>query len=311
MEYRDYYKILNVDKKATEAEIKKAYRKLAVKYHPDKNPDNKEAEEKFKEVSEAYEVLSDKDKREKYDRLGANWNKFNPNQQYSGDPFAGFGGGGATYTYEGDLHDLFGNMHEADGKSGFSDFFEAFFTQSSGRGGRRQPRDRKGNDLQTEMELTLEEAYHGTTRLLQLPNEKLRLTTKPGSYDGQLLRIRGKGQAGSKTEYNGDLLVKLKVMPHFAYRRDGDNLLLNQHVSLYDAVLGGEATIPTMTGKVKMKIEPGTQNGKILRLRGKGMPVYGADGKFGDLLVTLLVEVPQNLTEKQIDLFEQLRTTSK
>ena len=310
MEYRDYYKILNVGKTATADEIKKSYRKLAVKFHPDKNPDNKEAEEKFKEISEAYDVLSDPEKRKKYDTLGANWKQFDQARQHSGDPFAGFGGGGATYTYDGDLNDLFGNMNQGDGSSGFSDFFEAFFTRSRG-GGKRQARQHRGNDLQTEMEITLEEAYNGTTRLLQLPNEKLRLTTKPGSYDGQLLRIRGKGQSGSTPDLNGDLLVKLKVLPHFAFRRDGDNLMLNQHIDLYTAILGGEIIIQTLNGKVKMKIEPGTQNGNVLRLRGKGMPVYGSENNYGDLLVNLIVEIPQNLNEEQKQLFEKLKTLEK
>lgn len=308
MEYKDYYKVLGVDKKASAEEIKKAFRKLAVKYHPDKNPGNSEAEEQFKQANEAYEVLGDAEKRKKYDTLGENWNKY----QHTGGQNAYAGGGGfgnGSFYYEGDFSDMFGGGGQS---SGFSDFFEAFFgTRNTGWGNTgfsQGQRSVKGKDFETEMEITLEEAAQGASRLIQLENEKLRITTKPGAYNGQLLRIKGKGGKGSADNNSGDLYVRIRVQPHNKWERRGDDLYQEQPIDLYTAVLGGSLVIDTLTGKIKLKILPGTQNGRQVRIKGKGMPVYNTE-KYGDLFVILKVLIPETLSEKQKELFEQLKNT--
>lgn len=299
MEYKDYYKILGIDKKASQDDIKKAFRKLAVKYHPDKNPGNKEAEDQFKLINEANEVLGDPEKRKKYDTLGENWNKYQ--QPGAGNPF----GGSQQYQYQGDFGDFFG----ADGGSGFSDFFEAFFGgRKQGRGAGRRT-EFKGQDLETEMEISLEEAYHGTSRLIQLENEKIKISTKPGVSDGQVLRIRGKGRAGSSAEHNGDLYARIKVRTLPGFERKGDDIYQQHSINLYTAVLGGETIIDTLSGKIKITVSPGTQNGKQVRIKGKGMPVYGTTGH-GDLYVILKVNIPEKLTAAQKQLFEQLKSIS-
>ncbi len=301
MEYKDYYKILGVDKNASQAEIKKAYRKLAVKYHPDKNQGNKVSEEKFKELNEAYEVLGDPEKRKKYDNLGANWKQF---EQGGFDPSqfgGGFGGGG--FHYQGDMSDIFGG-------SGFSDFFNSFFGGMGGAGSRaygRRSAPRKGQDYKVETTLTLEEAYHGATRMLDLNGKKIRMKIKPGAYNGQKLRVKGKGGPGAGGGEAGDLYVHITVAPHHLYVRNGDNLEQTLNVDLYSAVLGGKATAYTFTGPVNVKIPAGTQNGKVLRLKGKGMPVYGKKDAFGDMLLRVKVLIPEHLTSKEKELFEELR----
>lgn len=315
MEYKDYYKILGVDKNAGQEEIRKAYRKLAAKYHPDKNPDDKEAESKFKDINEAHEVLSDPEKRKQYDALGENWRSYaGAGAGNGGGGQYDFGGGrGRRYTtYEGDFSDVFGD-------SDFSDFFEAFFGGASGfgertAGGRRRSRQAeafKGQDYQTEMEITLDEAYHGTSRIIQLDSKRIRVSPKPGSYDGQRLRIKGKGGPGMHGGENGDLYVTIRVAPHHMYTRDGDNLIYNLHADLYDAVLGGKAEVPMFNGKVKIDIPKGTQNGKTLRLRGKGMPRAQNPKQYGDMLVKIHVVIPTNLSSEEEKLFTQLRNKRK
>ena len=302
MEYKDYYKILEVDKKATQEEIKKSFRKLAMKWHPDKNKDSKAAEEKFKLINEANEVLSDPEKRKKYDELGENWEHFDQaGRQQSRGP------AGQQY-YDSEGGNPFGQGQESD----FSDFFEQFFRNagsgSSRGGGARGHRDFKGGDYQTEMEITLEEACKGTERIIQLTDEKLRITTKPGAYTDQLLRIRGKGDKGSSAQHNGDLFVRIFVKPHPEFTRKGDDLYSSHSIDLYTAVLGGDAIVKTLSGQIKVKIAAGTQNGKTIRIKGKGMPVYGKPDSYGDLYVNLQVLIPDKLTEKQKELFEQLRS---
>lgn len=298
MEYKDYYKILGVDKKASQDEIKKAYRKLAVQYHPDKNVGNKEAEEKFKLINEANEVLGDPEKRKKYDELGANWNKY----QQPGADWSSFGGGqgGRRQQYEGDFSDIFGSG------SGFSDFFEAFFGRGSGR--RTQSESAyKGQDFQAETGITLEEAHHGTARVIQVDDEKLRITIKPGVEDGQLLRIKGKGGQGSNEKNRGDLYVRIKILPHTVFNRKGDDLYAKQNVDLYTAVLGGDIMVNTINGTIKVAIPSGTQNGKTIRIKGKGMPVNESNNNFGDLYLELHILVPTSLTDKEKQLYEQLK----
>ena len=303
MEYKDYYKVLGLDKKASQDEIKKAFRKLAVQYHPDKNQGNKEAEEKFKLVNEANEVLGDPAKRKKYDELGENWNRYG---QGAGAQGGWAGQQGGTHYYEGDLNDLFG------GQGGqFSDFFEAFFGRGASRGGGKQKtrsqRQYKGQDYEAEMEITLEEAFHGTSRIIQVHDEKLRITVKPGAYDGQILRIKNKGAQGSSAENRGDLYVRIRQKPHPVFQRKADNLHAAQTIDLYTAVLGGDALVNTLSGTVKVKVPAGTQNGNTIRIKGKGLPVNGKPGSYGDLYLQLQVTIPANLSAEERALFEQLK----
>lgn len=298
---KDYYSILGVSKQAKEDEIKKAFRKLAVKYHPDKNPGNKESEEKFKELNEAYEVLSDPEKRKKYDVYGANWNQFN-GQQQGQHQYQGGGAGGGSYQYEGDPGEFFGKGGD------FSDIFGEFFGGSSGRGGsRRSTRKHKGQDYQSEVTITLEEAFEGTTRLFNINEQKIRITLKPGVYDGLTIKLAGKGAAGINGGEAGDLFITIRVSQHATYRRDGDDLRRTLLVDLFTAVLGGEKEVGTLAGQLKIKIPAGTQNGKLLRIRGKGMPVYSKPEQHGDLLIEIQVEVPEKLTDRQRELFRQLQ----
>ncbi|WP_187260693.1 DnaJ C-terminal domain-containing protein [Pontibacter beigongshangensis] len=296
MDYKDYYKILGVDKSASQAEIKKKYRSLAKQFHPDKNKDNKEAEGRFKEISEAYEVLGDEEKRSKYDQLGANWKQYQQGpgsgQHYGGQPGGGFGG----YSTQ-DPSDIFG--------SGFSDFFEQFF--GGGSSGYRRPRSQKGQNYEGEMLITLQEAFTGTSRLLTLENQQLRITTKPGVADGQVLKIKGKGGAAAGGGTPGDLFLTVKIEPHPAFERKGNDLHTTIKLDMFTAILGGDAQVNTLNGQIRVKIPAGTQNGKTLRLRGKGMPVYTKPDQFGDLYVRIEVALPVHLTAEEKEQLEKLR----
>ena len=296
MDYKDYYKILGVAKTASPEEIKKAYRKLAVKYHPDKNPDNKQAEESFKLANEANEVLGNPEKRKKYDELGENWQQYERQEKQSNEsPF-----GGQNYAQQGS-NNPFGEQTD------FSDFFEQFF---AGRNrGNGKPQSRKGGDYETEMGITLEEAYQGTSRIIDVENEKLRITTKPGTQNDQQLRIKNKGAKGLGDGQRGDLFVRIKVKTHPLFARKGDNLYFIQKIDLFTAVLGGEVVVTTLSGQVKIKISEGTQSGKSIRLKGKGMPVYDNPALFGDLYLEIQVQNPTTLSDAQKELFEQLRAT--
>ncbi|MER2999443.1 J domain-containing protein [Pontibacter populi] len=306
MDYKDYYNILGVSKTASQAEIKKAYRALAKKYHPDKNKGDKAAEDKFKDISEAYEVVGDEEKRKQYDQLGSNWRQYQnagggfggqQGQYYGGQP-----GGGGFRGFEGDP-DMFGG--------GFSDFFQQFFGGGGGgfgqqgRGGRGQAA--KGQDYEAEMEITLQEAYHGTSRLLNLHNQQLRITTKPGVADGQILKIKGKGAPAAGGRMAGDLFIKVFVRPDTKFERKGSDLYSTLPIDMYTAILGGDAHVQTLTGQLKLKIPAGTQNDKTLRLRGKGMPVYGKPDQHGDLYVKIIVELPTHLSDEERNLLEKLR----
>jgi curved DNA-binding protein len=295
VDYKDYYKILEIDKKATPAEVKKAYRTLAKKNHPDKNLGDKKAEERFKLVNEANEVLGNPEKRKQYDELGENWqqNQQTQNQQRQSNQQGrqsnqGFGGGNPD---------------------GFSDFFEQFFSQQRG-GNQQQNQARKGVDYETEMEISLEEAFSGTSRIIQLENEKLRVTTKPGAYTDQQLKIKSKGAQGSSAANRGDLFVRIRVANHPKFVRKGDDLHQIININLYDAILGNDIIIETISGKLKIKIIAGTQNGKTIRLKGKGMPVYEKPLTFGDFYVLIHVQIPTKLSQKQMELFEELKTIS-
>ena len=300
MNYKDYYKVLGVDKDATQKDIKKAFRKLAAKYHPDKNPDDAEAEEKFKEVNEANEVLSDPEKREKYDTLGSNWEAY----QQSGDDWYEYTNQSNRQRakkqyYRGGASDFFGQGDI--GGEDFSSFFDTFF------GGRARRTAYTGGDTQAEMPITLLEAYKGSKRTFEIHNEKLRITIKPGSYDGQQLKIKGKGQPGTKGQNRGDLYIILKVQPDARFKRRGDDLLYVAQIDLYTAILGGKAEVPTLTGKVNVTVPKYSETGKILRLKGKGMPKYNSPGVHGDLLVKLQVNLPKKLTREEQELFKKLQ----
>lgn len=308
MNYKDYYQTLGVSKDASQDEIKKAYRKLAVKYHPDKNQGNKEAEERFKEVSEAYEVLRDPEKRKKYDKLGANWKQYENAGAGAYDySRAGAGApGGGSYYFEGDLGDLFG---QAGAGGGFSDFFNAFFGGGAGSqagfGGRS--RSFKGSDLQAELEISLYEAYHGTSRILNVDGQKLRINIKPGAWNGQELRLKGKGAPGPGGGERGDIYIKIRVTSGDEYHIEGNNLTQKVNVDLYTAVLGGKKQINTLSGKLNVPVPKGSQTGKKLRLKGKGMPVYNSPGSFGDLFIELNVIIPKDLSAEEIQLFKKLK----
>jgi curved DNA-binding protein len=296
MNYKDYYKILGVSKTATAEEIKKAFRKLAVKYHPDKNPGDKTAEEKFKEISEANEVLSDPEKRKKYDELGENW------QQYQGRGQEAYGrnqwenSGGQQYSYSGGFGD----------EGGFSsDFFESFF---GGRFGGGQSRgSQKGNDYRAEAEISLEEAFNGTTRLMEVNGEKLQMRFKPGTKDGQELRIKGKGGHGINKGERGDIYITVHVPRHPHFEVKGNDLYCEAPIDLYTAILGGKATIHTLKGMIKTDIPKETENGKVLRLKGMGMPVFGKENVYGDLYAKVKVILPKDLSHEEIELFQQLK----
>lgn len=310
MEYKDYYKILGVSKSATKEEIRKAYRKLALKYHPDKNPGDKAAEEKFKEISEANEVLGDPEKRKLYDQLGSNWKQYqqagyDPNTASRGYSQQRPGGGQYSYHFEGDPSDIFGS-------SGFSDFFESFFgggTQgfggSGGFNGFNTNNGRPGSDLSGEIPITLQEAYTGTERIVDLGDQKIKVKIKPGAYDGLKLRVKGKGEKGRGGQA-GNLYLTIKVQPGTVYERKGDDLYMEAPVDLFTALLGGKQEIYTLSGKVNINIPEGTQNGKQLRLKGKGMPLYGKHGH-GDLYVKLQVKLPERLNDKQKALLKELK----
>ena len=305
MNYKDYYKILGVTKDASTKDIKKAYRKLAAKHHPDKNPDDKTAEEKFKEINEANEVLSDKEKREKYDTLGSNWDAY----QNTGDDWRDYANQQQnrrnSYSYQGDPSDFFGQG--AQGGEDFSSFFETFFG-AGGQGARGQRAANSGGDTKAEMPITLLEAYQGSKRTFEIHNKNLRITIKPGSYDGLQLKIKGKGQQSANGGHRGDLYIILRVQQDPQFERKGDNLVYNATVDLYTALLGGKIEVPTLSGSVKVNIPKGSETGKTLRLKGKGMPKYSKPSTYGDLLVKLTISMPKNLTEEEQDLFKKLQS---
>jgi curved DNA-binding protein len=303
MTYKDYYKDLGVGKAATLAEIKKAYRTLAKKYHPDRTKGDKASEEKFKEINEANEVLSDPVKRKKYDQFGADWKHYEEAGAQPGgfdwSKYASGSGGQAhqTSTYGSDA--MFSD-------EGVDDLFEMLFGQRSGQQRGRRSVVIKGEDIETETTLSFEEAYHGATRLIQLNGQTIKVTIKPGVADQQRLRIAGKGGGGLSGGQNGDLYLTVKIAPHPEYRRKGNDLHRDLPVELYTAVLGGKAQIKTLKGRVTVNIPKGTPNGKELRLRGLGMPVYAKKNEYGNLLVKVDILLPEHLSEEEIGLFRKL-----
>ena len=306
MDYKDYYKALGVEKTATPEQIKKAYRKLARQHHPDVNPNDQGAEQKFKEINEANEVLSDPEKRKKYDQFGADW------QRYQQQPGGGAGrggqpGGGFDWSqYTQGQGGGGGGSPFGEGED-FSDFFGSLFGNMGGSGRPRGGgRPGAGPDYQAELELTLEEAYHGGPRTITVHGKNLRLTIQPGVADGQTIRLRDQGGPGRQGGPNGSLLITFRIRPDVRYARTGNDLTQDVPVSLYKALLGGEQTVDTLSGPVKIKLKSETPNGTRLRLRGKGFPAYKHAGEFGDLYLRLTLVLPQHLTEKEIDLIQQL-----
>jgi len=303
MDYKDYYKTLGVDRRASEREIKQAYRKLARQYHPDINPGDKQAEEKFKAINEAHEVLSDPEKRQKYDQLGADYFRW---QQRGGDP-SGFDwsqwftqpGSGRVRVEYGDLDDLFGG-------GGFSDFFQSIFGGAGGqtRSGRRARA--KGRDYEQSVEITLEEAAHGTQRVLASDGERITVKIPPGVKTASKVRVAGKGEPGIGGGPAGNLYLKVTVAKHSVFEREGDDLHCEVPVDLYTAVLGGETEVPTLDGKVQLKIPASTQGGRTFRLRGKGMPQVRNPERRGDLYATVRITVPRKLGRKERALFKEL-----
>ena len=308
MEYRDYYKVLGVDKKATEKDIKSAFRRLAQLYHPDKNPGDARAEDKFKEINEAYEVLGDAQKRARYDQLGASYAQW---QRAGGGaaPFdfsqwAGMGGAQRNPGGGGPAPDL-GEMF---GEGGFSDFFTSLF----GGGQRRTaggPRARassfslRGEDMEQPIDISLEEAYHGAKRTLQKGDRRLEVNIPAGARTGTKVRLAGAGGPGQTP---GDLFIVISVRPHAVYRREGDDLHVDVPVDLYTAVLGGEARVPTLNGEVMLNVPPETSSGKRFRLSGRGMPKLRQASERGDLYAHVVVKLPTNLSERERQLFAEL-----
>ncbi|MEO6820343.1 MAG: J domain-containing protein [Ginsengibacter sp.] len=300
MEFVDYYKTLGIDKKASAGDIKKAYRKMARKFHPDVNPNDKEANKKFQQINEANEVLSDAEKRKKYDQYGENWkhaDQYEAQKQQQSQRGGGFGGGGGfgDYTYAG------GAGGE---EGGFSDFFESLFG-GSGRSKRPQPKYR-GQDYNAELQLRLSEVYVTHKQTLTINGKQVRITIPAGVENGQVIRLKGYGTPGANGGPSGDLLITFIVNNDTEYKRQGNDLYKSEDVDLYTALLGGEKTIDTLSGKIKLKITPETQNGTKIRLKGKGFPVYKKDGEYGDLYLTWNVKMPTNLTDKQKELFTEL-----
>jgi len=282
MDFVDYYKILGIDKTATPKDIKNAYRKLARKYHPDLNQNDNNAKKNFQEINQANEVLSDPEKRKKYDQYGKDWqhseefDKAKQNQRQSSD-------------------------------TDFSSFFESMFggASNAGTGRGRQVRYR-GEDYNAELHLSLMDAYKTHQQTLTVNSQNIRITVPAGIENGQTIKISGHGGQGINGGPNGDLYITFSIANHPRFKRFGDNLFTSAELDLYTAVLGGEFTMDTLNGKVKLKVKPETQNGSKIKLKGKGFPVYKNEGHFGDLFVTYIVKIPVNLTDNQKKLFAEL-----
>jgi len=302
MQYKDYYKILGVDKNAKEADIKKAYRKLARKFHPDVNPGDSNAEHKFKEINEAYEVLSDPAKRKKYDAYGMDWAKVSDEQHEAWNRAGGFGG-----QQQGPFQYQSGGTADFD-MDDFSDFFRSMF--GGGFSGstyrQRRPRAMKGQDFQAEMHLPLRTAYSDSKHTITVNGKNMRITIPAGIKDGQIIKLKGKGGPGMNGGENGDLFITVMVDADPVFERKGNDLYMNHDIGLYTAILGGHTIVPALGGNVKVKIKPETQNGTTLRLKGKGFPVYRKKGQFGDLYVRINVKLPTNLTAREKELFKEL-----
>jgi curved DNA-binding protein len=296
MDYKDYYKILGVERNASEDDIRKAYRKLAMQYHPDRNPNDKQAEERFKEINEAYQVLNDPTKRAHYDRLGSDystWQRRGAPGDFNWGDYVGGYPGGARVNME-DLDDLFG------GAGGFSDFFRTIFGQGAGTGtGTRTRTRQQPQGYQQELEITLEEAYQGTTRVFESDGRQKQVRIPAGVRTGSKVRVAGVGPNGLDLY----LIVDVKEDPRF--ERRGNDLHTTATVNVFTAILGGEADVETLNGKVKLNIPAGTQPEQVFRLAGRGMPSVKNANEKGDLYVRLKVQIPKYLSPKQRELLEE------
>ena len=295
MAYIDYYQILGVDKTASQSDIKKAYRKLARKFHPDLNPDDSKAKDKFQEINEANEVLSDPEKRKKYDEYGEHWKHADEFEaQKHARQQAGAGGGGGFSGFGGDEGD-------------FSDFFESMFGQRArGSGGRSA--GFRGQDFNAELHLSLRDAAHTHKQVLTVNGKNVRITIPAGVADGQVIKLKGYGSKGVNGGPDGDLYITFIIADDPVFKRLGDNLYVDVSIDLYTAVLGGEQVVQTLDSEVKLKVKPETQNGTKVKLKGKGFPVYKKEGQAGDLIVTYNVKIPTNLTDRQKELFRELQS---
>jgi curved DNA-binding protein len=328
MEYKDYYQTLGVNRDATGEEIKKAFRKLARKHHPDVNPNDPQAEERFKDVNEAYQVLSDPEKRQKYDQFGSQWKQYQSSggqpedfnwQQWADQNKAGQQAEYRTHQVsQEEFEQMFG------GRGGFSDFFETLFGGARagqgvrydfggavpGQAPRGQPRARRGGDIEHELEISLEEAFHGTKRTLQLgSSRRIEAKIPRGVREGSRVRLKGQGQPGSGTGKAGDLYLKISIKPDSRFQVQGDDLLATQQVDLFTLILGGEIQVSSLDKSVSLTIPPETANGTSFRLRGLGMPHQGKPSQRGDLYVKVQANLPKNLDQRERDLFTELRDT--
>jgi curved DNA-binding protein len=314
MNYQDYYQTLGVSKNADEKEIKKAYRKLARENHPDHNPDNKAAEERFKAANEAYEVLSDPEKRQKYDRFGSQWQQHeraggNMNDFWS--QYAGAAGSRSRDPYTQTIdpeafEQMFGGRRGSSG-SGFSSFFESLFGDEMGRAPGYQSVPQRGRDIEHEVEITLDEAFQGTTRSLQFSNGRsINAKIPRGVKTGAKVRLSGQGESGSSGQ-NGDLFLNVKVLPHATYQREGDDLKVDVPVDVFTAVLGGKVPVSSFDKTVNLTIPAETEGGKVIRLRGLGMPKASNPSQRGDLLAKVTITLPTKLSKEERELWQQLR----
>jgi curved DNA-binding protein len=288
MAYTDYYKILGISKTASDEDIKKAYRKLARKLHPDLNPNDKEANKKFQQINEANEVLSDPEKRKKYDQYGENWE--------NAEQFEQARQSGAGTRQRSRSEDIFSDF----GDGQYSDFFEQMF----GSGARNTKF--RGQDYQAELHLSLRDAAKTHAQTITVNDKNIRITIPAGVEDGQVIRLKNHGAPGANGGPGGDLYITFRIEPDPVFKRVGNDLYITLNLDLYTAVLGGDVMVDTLDGKLKLKIKPGTQNGTKSRLKGKGFPVYKKDGAFGDLFVTYNILIPENLTQRQKELFTEL-----
>jgi curved DNA-binding protein len=292
MDFIDYYKILEIPKTASEADIKSAYRKLARKYHPDVNPNNKEAERKFKEINEANEVLSDPEKRKKYDAYGKDWKHADAFEE--------------AKKQQGQSQRSAGRQYQSGDFGGdFSDFFESMFGGQSGS--RSRQTKFRGQDLNAELHLTLKDVYKTHQQTLNVNGKNIRLTIPAGIENGQTIKIAGHGAPGVNGGPNGDLYITFSIENTTKFKRDGNNLHTSIDLDLYTALLGGEMLVDTFDGKVKLKVAPETQAGTTVKLKGKGFPVYKKENHFGDLYITYQIKLPKNLSEKEKELFHELK----
>ncbi|MDO4229524.1 MAG: J domain-containing protein [Capnocytophaga sp.] len=295
MAYIDYYKILEIDKTATQDQIKKAYRKLARKYHPDMNPGDKTAEQKFKQLNEANEVLSNPENRAKYDKYGEHW-KYGEEYEKAQQTQKSYENYRESYQNTEDYSDFFKDMF---GESGFGG--RASYNRASGKF--------KGQDIYANMTLSLREVMATQQKTFSINGKNIRITIPAGAYDGQQIKLKGHGSPGYNGGPNGDLYITFNIEPDNQFERVENDLKIKVTIDLYTAILGGEIQIDTLNGKVKLKVLPETQNETTVRLKGKGLPIYKKDGEYGDLFITYQVQLPKNLTEKQKELFEQLKNS--